>query len=215
MKRLTTTSYAILGLLGICEWTSYELTRQMRRGLRHFWPRAESNVYEAPKNLVEHGLATATRHHVGKRPRTTYAITRDGRRALREWLDEPGSAPVIEFEGLVKVFFAEQGTRAQLLATLASIRCEAEQTRSAHAEVAAEVAETGGPFPQRIHVSALVFKFLAEQSEAVLRWTRWAEEQVESWPDGLDVAQVPDGPALFRQVARELAQSGSRATRAA
>jgi PadR family transcriptional regulator AphA len=47
-RELTTTSYAILGLLAIKPWSTYELAAQMRRNLHYFWPRAESNLYAEP-----------------------------------------------------------------------------------------------------------------------------------------------------------------------
>ena len=49
-----------------------------------------------------------------------YSITAKGRRALREWLDEPGKGPVVEFEGLLKIAFGEYGSRDALLANLAA-----------------------------------------------------------------------------------------------
>src|SRR5947209_7648426 len=79
---LTTTSYALLTLLAVRSWTTYELAKQMRRNYHWFWPRAESKLYEEPKKLVALGLATATVDLVGRRPRTTYAITSAGREAL-------------------------------------------------------------------------------------------------------------------------------------
>ena len=63
---LTTTSYAILGLLAVKPWTTYELAQQMRRALGQFWPRAESKLYEEPKKLVAHGLARATQADDGQ-----------------------------------------------------------------------------------------------------------------------------------------------------
>lgn len=77
-----------------------------------------------------------------------------------------------------------------MLATLASIRTEAEQTRQHHAELAADLAETGGPFPHRLHVNALVFKFMWDQAEMLLRWVTWAEQEVADWPD--DASQRPE-----------------------
>ncbi len=56
----TTTSYALLGLLGLRDWTTYELARQVQRSLHWFWPRAERKLYDEPKRLVADGLATAT-----------------------------------------------------------------------------------------------------------------------------------------------------------
>ena len=46
MAALTSTSYAILGLLAVKPWTTYELAQQMDRALGRFWPRAESRLYE-------------------------------------------------------------------------------------------------------------------------------------------------------------------------
>jgi DNA-binding PadR family transcriptional regulator len=99
---LTTTSYAILGLLAIQPWSTYELAQQMERSLGRVWPRAQSKLYEEPKKLVAHGLAKASVEQVGQRPRTRYAITPKGRRALATWLREPGAGPVLEFEQLLK-----------------------------------------------------------------------------------------------------------------
>lgn len=101
---LPTTSYAILGLLAIRPWTTYELAQQMDRSLKHFWPRAQSRIYEEPKRLAALGLVKATADAVGRRPRTVYSITAKGRRALAAWLTEPGEGPVVEFEALLKVF---------------------------------------------------------------------------------------------------------------
>lgn len=185
MQKLTTTSYVILGLLALRRWSTYELAQQMKRSIHYYWPRVESHIYEEPKKLVAHGLATATREYAGRRPRTVYAITDDGRKALQTWLAEPGRGPLVEFEGLVKVLFAEQAGKDELLATLASIRTEAERTRQHHAELAADLSETGGPFPDRLHVNALVFKFMWDHAEMLLRWVTWAEEEVARWPDDL------------------------------
>ena len=65
--RLTTSSYAVLGLLAIKPWTGYELTRQATRSLRFAWPKSERLLYAEPKKLVEHGLATAREEAVGRR----------------------------------------------------------------------------------------------------------------------------------------------------
>src|SRR3954470_20471000 len=97
-SELTTTSYAILGLLAIKPWTTYELAQQMGRALGQFWPRAESKLYEEPKKLVAHGLARASKETVGKRARTVYTITPKGRKALAAWVPKPGAGPSVEFE---------------------------------------------------------------------------------------------------------------------
>lgn len=96
--RLTTTSYAILGLLAVRPWSTYELATQMDRSVGRYWPRARSKLYEEPKKLVGLGLAAAESQSVGLRPRTVYRITDQGRRVLGDWHHEAGQGPVLEFE---------------------------------------------------------------------------------------------------------------------
>lgn len=206
MQKLTATSYLILGHLALRDWSTYELAQQLKRSTRHYWPRAESKIYEEPKKLVAHGLATASREHTGRRPRTVYAITDQGRDALRRWLDEPPEPPLLEFEGIVKVLFAERGTKHQLQATLRSIREQAERTQAEHAALAQDLAETGGPFPDRVHLNALVFQFMWNQTETILRWASWAEQEVAGWPEDITTPPSPDARETLPQATRVLDQ---------
>ena len=197
---LTPTSYAILGLLALKPWTTYELAQQMDRALGRFWPRAESRLYEVPKKLVAHGLARASSETVGKRPRTIYTITPKGRRALAKWVPAPGDGPVLEFEQLIKVFFAEHATKADLLATLAGIRERSEQQLGANAQVPQAYLGGTGPFPERLPWLILVGQFLIDFYVMVERWADWAREIVETWPDDLATAP-PDWTTLETQAA--------------
>lgn len=195
-KDLTTTSYAILGLLSLRPWTTYELAIQMDRSLSNFWPRAQSRLYEEPKRLVAEGLARSRREYTGNRPRTIYSITVKGRRALRRWLDEPGAEPRLEFEGILKVFFADQGTKEQLLENIASIRRWTEAGSEQGAAFLHQYAETGGPFPERLHIIYLMTNFLTHHGRAIEEWATWAEEEVQSWPDTV----TPVDREVFRQM---------------
>src|SRR5919202_1105626 len=120
-EQLTTTSYAILGLLALRPWSTYELAQQMGRSMRLWWPRAESRVYEEPKRLVRLGLAAGRDEGVGRRPRTVYSITPAGRAALRDWLGTPSAPFRMEFEAMLKVFFADQGSKEDLRANIESV----------------------------------------------------------------------------------------------
>jgi PadR family transcriptional regulator, regulatory protein AphA len=183
-KELTTTSYAILGLLGIGEWTTYELAQQMQRSLRNFWPRAERRIYDEPKLLVAHGLAEARTEYTGRRSRTVYAITPEGREALRAWLAQPGAGPSLEFEALLKVFLADQGDKQALLANLRAVRAWAEEEHRRGVALVRDYLQTGGPFPERLHLIAVMVRFLGfEWGAAVHRWAAWAEQEVLAWPD--------------------------------
>ena len=74
-RKIPPTSYALLGLLSLQPWTTYELARQSERSLRWFFPRAERGVYQEAKRLVDLGWATSTATWAGRRKGTTYEIT--------------------------------------------------------------------------------------------------------------------------------------------
>jgi len=178
---LSSTSYAVLALLGVRPWSAYELAQQMSRSLSWYWPKAESLVYAECKKLAGHELATSRQEPRGRRPRTVYTITDRGREALRGWLDQPAGGPRLEWEAMLQVAFADHGSREQLLENLEAIRVDAEERRDrALAQVAGYVGD-GGPFPDRLPVIALVGKFFLEYSDLLARWSAWAEENVGRW----------------------------------
>ncbi|MEV8513499.1 PadR family transcriptional regulator [Dactylosporangium sp. NPDC051484] len=194
----TATSHALLGLLAVRDWTTYELAKQVKRSLNWFWPRAERKLYDEPKRLVEQGLATSAREHTGQRGRTVYRITDEGRAVLREWLSEPPAPRTVEFEAMVKVFFADAGTPEQLLATLERVEAEAAGRIAALTEMAAT---RPVPFARRAHLSAIGLRLQYEQEDAVLRWARWTREQVLQWNDTTDPGDW-DALAALDELAR-------------
>jgi DNA-binding PadR family transcriptional regulator len=202
---LTTTSYAVLGLLAIKPWSSYELTQQMERSLGRFWPRTVSKLYEEPKKLVDHGLARAGTQHNGRRSRTVYTITAKGRRALAGWLRDPGAGPVIEFEQLLKVFFAENGTTVDALNTLHATERWARERCAESLAVGEKYLEGQGPFPQRLPELQLTGRFLTDFYRLVLDWARWAEAIVETWPD--DPHQAEHVPEVLAETVERVRRS--------
>ncbi|WP_084955827.1 PadR family transcriptional regulator [Thermoactinospora rubra] len=180
---LTTTSYAVLGLLAVRPWSTYELARQMDRSLGRIWPRAQSKIYEEPKKLVRHGLATAAEESVGRRRRTVYTITPEGRRALAAWLREPGEGPALEWEQLLKVFFADSGTTADTLAALQAARAWAVERNTENLAAARAYLAGQGPFPERAAQNMLAGRFLTDFYALVATWAEWAIGIVEQWPE--------------------------------
>ena len=198
---LTTTSYAILSLLAVRSWSTYELTRQMDRSLGRIWPRAQSKLYEEPKKLAQVGYARATEERVGERHRTVYSITAKGRRALAAWMREPTQGPVLESEQLLKLFFAEHGSREDALATLAQARAWAEERNAGNLDAARSYLAGEAPFQSRAAQTVLVGRFLTEFYRLFAEWSDWATSQVERWPDDPSAA-VPDLDVLRETVRR-------------
>ena len=198
---MTTTTYAVLGLLAIKPWTTYELIQQVERTLRRVWPRAQSKLYEEPKKLVALGYAAAEEERVGNRPRTRYTITPAGREALAAWLAQPGAGPVLEFEQLLKIHLADSGTtddiRANLAATLAWVHEQNEENlAAAQSYLAGE-----GAFPERAAINVLMGRFLTDFYAMVDNWARWAEQTVRDWP--ADPAAAKPDLAVLAETARK------------
>jgi DNA-binding PadR family transcriptional regulator len=179
--QLSPTSFAILGLLSIQPFTTYELAQQMDRTLSWFWPRAASVIYDEPKKLVTAGLATSKATFTGKRRSTVYTITDAGRAALRDWLDTPAARMRMESEAMIKVAFADAGDVSQLRAAVREIRADGEARLAELLDRSTQYATSGGPFPDRLPIAAITGALLMSQYEAVVRWARWAEDAIDEW----------------------------------
>ena len=170
----TQTSYAVLGLLGLRPWTTYELARQSERSLRYFFPRAERAVYQEAKRLVRLGWAEASTVTTGRRSSTVYRITSAGEVALRGWLETASTPPQIQSEALLKLFFADRGDAALMRAAVAELGADAARVL---AELAA-MASAASQFPDRMPTNVVSMRLMTEMYAATLRWAQWAEQAV-------------------------------------
>jgi DNA-binding PadR family transcriptional regulator len=196
----STTTYALLALLAIRPWTGYELTRQLRRSLHYAWPRSEANLYNEQKQLVRLGWATVTKEYVGKRTRNRYEITPAGRRALRAWMHTEPDIPHLEVEGIVRMFFADQGSVDDLVQ---SIRTTGERAGDAVLELCELVDDylvTGGPFPRRLHAVALAADLLTDLLERIETYARDAAAEVVHWDTTKELGLTADARKRFEAI---------------
>lgn len=210
---LTPTSYAMLGLLAVRPWTTYELAKQMQRSVRWFWARAERKLYDEPKHLAALGLATTRSIMTGKRASTVYEITPDGRAALREWAATAQFAPPqIEMEAMIHLFFAENGTPDQLIAALARVTEQANDSLAAIHDLSVGIAAGEDQFPERRAMNGITFELYCRLHETIRDWSTWAECELATWPavrrDRRLVAAGPPerGSELFTQIAQRTAR---------
>ncbi|MFN0028681.1 MAG: PadR family transcriptional regulator [Acidimicrobiales bacterium] len=204
----------MLGLLALRPWSTYELAKQMQRSVRWFWARAERKMYDEPKHLVASGLATSRSTMTGKRASTVYEITAGGRAALRDWLASPQFAPPqIEMEGMIHLFFAENGTPDQLMAAMGRMQDHAVDALAELHLMSAAIAAGDEEFPERRAMNALSTELVARLHETTRDWSRWAQSEVASWPPvrrrrRIVAAGPPErGSELFAAIAQRTAQS--------
>ena len=111
MGDITATGYLILGLLNGRDFSAYELVEQLSRGVGEVWYRADRQLYETPKRLVERGVIDARKEPAGAtRERTVYSINDVGRAALAEWLTTEIQPSRLQFEGMIRLLHADAGT---------------------------------------------------------------------------------------------------------
>lgn len=192
MKKPSTATYALLGLLAVRSWTGYELTRQARRSLRYLWPASEAHLYREQKRLVRLGWAAAEQEMVGRRPRKRYSITPEGRAALQGWAGSPPQPPGFEVEGIVRTFFGDQGSVEALAASMRTTSDQARQMLDEMLGFVDEYLENGGPFPHRLHVIALAVEIITDLLGTLEEFFQRAADEVDTWDTtqhrGLDTA---------------------------
>jgi PadR family transcriptional regulator, regulatory protein AphA len=183
-KRTATTAHALLGLLALrSEWSTWELTKQLRRNMRFFWPRAESQIYEEAKSLVARGWARDRRSFTGHRARTSYAITAAGRRALKAWLATPAKATALECEPVLRVFLADFATPDQVRAALDQVRADGHAVLEVGRVVGEEYLSGTAPFQDQLHTRALVFDFLSHHARMLIQWADRTQATLDAHPD--------------------------------
>ncbi|GAB3881271.1 PadR family transcriptional regulator [Terrabacter terrigena] len=185
MRRTSTTTNALLGLLGLRHtWSSSELTAQIARNMRFFWPRAESRIYAALTVLASEGMVTSSPEPIGpRRNRTRYAITPAGRRRLKAWLASPPRPTVLECEPLLRLLFGHLGTDDQAALAVRRIRNDGERIQAAGRAIGMEFMERRAPFQEHVQMRALVFDFLASWSSMLIDWADRSQATMARWPE--------------------------------
>jgi DNA-binding PadR family transcriptional regulator len=124
--QLTVTECCVLGLLVEKEQSGYDLHKSAQLNVGLIYAPAKSRIYAVLPRLLQRGLVT--RRDVPQRGRPdkfVYRITTDGRRALRDWLNDtskPSDRPVL----LLKVFFGSEADPKALAEQLLRRRDEIE-----------------------------------------------------------------------------------------
>lgn len=111
-RRLTTTSYAVLGLVESCQpATPYDLKQAAQVSVFHFWSIPHTVIYSESRRLAEQGLLSERQEEEGRR-RRVYRITAAGKKALDAWIAEPPEGLYeLRDPGLLKLFFGADPKR--------------------------------------------------------------------------------------------------------
>lgn len=181
--RLTTTSYAMLTQVAVRPWSSYELAQQRVRYFRYVWPRAESAVYREVKRLSSMGLLEGRKEYTGKRSRTVYSITDDGKEALRQWLGTPVAPFSMDFEAILRLFIAPLGTKDDIIGTLKQVHADNQEMLRFAGEVKQEFIDGINPTQDQVYLRALPVDFFISLLNTVDAWVQRSLAEIETWDD--------------------------------
>ena len=84
----------------------------------------------------------------------------------------------------MKVLFAENGTRDDLLASIRAIAADSADAVRHFRGIAHRYEANEGEYPRRFGLSGLTLRLLAEHA-TTLRWATWAEQVIAGWEDPL------------------------------
>ena len=177
----STATYCLLSLLALRSWTGYELTRQARRSLHFIWPTSEAHLYREQKKLVALGWATAETEMAGKRTRQRYSITDHGRDALEQWTRTEPAPPTFTVEGIVRTFFGDHATVESLAAAMQTTANQAREMLDEFIAFIDDYLDTGGPFPERLHVVALAIEVYTDLLATLEEFFPAAADEVAQW----------------------------------
>jgi len=167
--RLSTTEFAVLGLLSSGERSGYELQTAAEVGVGYVWTAAKSQIYAVLPRLVVGGLATSRHVIQVRRPdKQVYRITKKGEEVFRDWLKEPvdGYGPRSPF--LLKIFFADQMSRVALVAHLERRREEAARELAEYRTIEERIRDS-----EQSYFGYVTLRWGLAQART---WMRWANE---------------------------------------
>jgi DNA-binding PadR family transcriptional regulator len=173
--RLTTTEYAILGLLAAGASSGYDLARAADRSIAYMWAPSRSQIYKVLPRLVSWGLATSREIEQRGRPdKAVYRVTTAGRSALRAWLEDDTEDP--ERGGdlfLLKLFLAGSAPPEAALRQLDAYRARLEHRLRVFEQMERELHDD-----EPVYGRVALAHGLA-QVRATLAWTEQARPQLE------------------------------------
>lgn len=182
-QSLSTTSFAILGLIGEGGGSAYDLAKAMSVNLAYIWPSARSHVFAEVKRLERLGLIASAEDRGHPRRRRLLRITEAGQAALSGWLATRPEAFALQVEGLLRVFLAGLGGRDDLVAALRATEAEAEAMLALAGRIIPAYLAGGGPYPQRVHLRAIMIDFLTRFAAMTQDWAQRHAATVEGWDD--------------------------------
>lgn len=183
MPKLSTTSYALLGLLSMAPMSGYDLYQAVQRSVRHMWPISKSQVYAEVARLEPLGLITGTDVPQRRLPdKRVLRLTAAGEEVLDEWLaaDEL-PPPQFRLPFLLRTLFGHRLGPEPTAKLLRDIQAGAEESRREYQTLLDQMGESLGT-----EYARLVVLYGVRTAEAVASWAQEAQERIPAHAVNID-----------------------------
>jgi DNA-binding PadR family transcriptional regulator len=115
--------HGLLGLLNQRPMTGYELDKEFKESLAHFWQAKASQIYRELDAMEAKGWLTSRRIIQEEKPnKRVYSLTDKGKAEFFKWLTSPGediqNATRVKSVFFMRLYFADQTSKEQALELL-------------------------------------------------------------------------------------------------
>ena len=183
MARLSTSSYAVLGLLSFARMSGYDLAAIAQRSVAQVWPISKTQVYAELRRLSALELVEGRdAEHSGGPAKTLFELTDAGERELDAWLAaDTGMGLRLRAPAVLKLLLGHRASAEQARAGLARFR-DRVHARLVELEQLAAVLERN---PDAVYAWATV-QFGVRVSEAILAWIDEVSGRLPARPVRID-----------------------------
>lgn len=177
MARLSTSSYAVLGLLSFARMSGYDLAGVAQRSAAQVWPISKTQVYAELRRLGALGFVDGREaEHSGGPAKTVFELTDAGERELDAWLDTDMSTGLrLRAPAVLKLLVGHRGSPEQARAGLARFG-ERVSARLIELEQLTRVLERN---PDAVYAWAAA-QFGVRVCEAILAWIKEVSDRLPS-----------------------------------
>ena len=174
---MSTTPYALLGLLSIEPMSGYDIRRNLEESLSYFWSESYGQIYPALKRLEAARLIAPVKQRAPEtRRRRLYRLTPRGRARLRKWLAEPPRPQPPRNELLLKLFFGRQAPPGACAAHLRRFRLQQERLIAMFEQIEKQLRRER-PDHLDLRYWLLTIGAGIEQAQALMHWSEQALQQ--------------------------------------
>ncbi len=173
------------------------------------WSASEGHLYREQAHLVDLGWTKVEDEPAGERTRKRYTITTEGREALADWLSTEPGEPHFEIEGVLRLFYGDQGSVEDLTASMEATAKAARVMLDEMTTIADDYLAEGGPlsmleagvggpegerlkyqgrpqYPERLHVIALVLDITTRLLDQLDTFFTQTAQETRGWTDATD-----------------------------